>query len=295
MSWRDDLPPLPTEEMLAEAVDEGRRRIHQRQRRRRAMVLGGVAVVATGLGVATASGVFTNGSEEAERGGVTVAVAPSEAVATGIATEGTSAIEPGLPGETVGTAAATAGTEAAAAAATEPAGTEPAGTEAAGTMAAGTVAAAEDTTPILPAATEPMGTAAAGTAPAGTEVRAATTGPPEIVASGEITVEPVQVWEQPASGPECGPTTVAVTYTPRDRALANAVAIWTGSFGIDQSPMEIVDNIATATIGPFPADTVGTDVVAEPLSVIVVAIATDGTIDVLQPQPVELTLTACPT
>jgi hypothetical protein len=277
--------------MLADAVNEGRRRIHQRQRRRRAIVLGGVAVVATGLGVATASGVFTDGSEEAERGGVTVAVAPSEAVAT--ATEGTSTIEPGLPGETAGTAAATAGTEAAAA--TEPAGTEPAGTEAAGTMAAGTVAAAEDTTPILPAATEPMGTAAAGTAPAGTEVRAATTGPPEIVASGAITVEPVQVWEQPVSGPQCGPTTVAVTYTLRDRALANAVAIWTGSFGIDHSPMEIVDNIATATIGPFPADTVGTDVVAEPFSVIVVAIATDGTIDVLQPEPVELTLTACPT
>jgi hypothetical protein len=63
MSWRDDLPPLPTEEMLAEAVNQGRRRIHQRQQQRRAMVLGGVAVVATALVVATASGVFTDGSE----------------------------------------------------------------------------------------------------------------------------------------------------------------------------------------------------------------------------------------
>jgi hypothetical protein len=211
-------------------------------------------------------------------------VVPSEsaAVPAGTAAEATSAIEPAAT-EAAGTVAATEGTEAAA--------TEPAGTE-----AAGTAAVAEDTTPMAPAGTEPMGTEAAGTEPAGTEAPAAqTTGPPEIVASREITLEPLQVWEQPASGPACGPTTVAVTYTPRDRALANAVVVWAGSFGIDQSPMEIVDNIATATIGPFPAHTVGTEIIAEPLSVIVVAIGTDGTVAVLQPERVELTLTACPT
>ena len=279
MSWRDDLPPLPTEEMLADAVSEGRRRIQRRQQQRRAIVLGGVAVVATGLVVATATGVFTDDTEEAERGGATVAVVPSEsaAMAAGTAAEGTTAIAPAGAEGAAGTAAATEGT---AAAATEPAGTEP----------AETAAVAEDTTPIAPTGTE-----AAGTEPAGTEVGVATTGPPEIVASRQITLVPAQVWEQPASGPECGPTTVAVTYTPQDRALANAVVVWAGSFGIDQSPMEIVDNIATATIGPFPPHTVGTEVVAEPLSVIVVAIGTDGTVAVLQPAGAELTLMACPT
>ena len=246
MRWRDDLPPLPMEEMLTDAVSEGSRRIRRRQQRL-ALVLGGAAVVATGLVVATVTGVFIDDSEEADRGGATVAVVPSESAATaaGTAAGGTSAIEP---------------------AETEAAGAAP-GIEGAG---------------------------AAATEPPETEVGATTTGPPEIVASKQITLIPAQVWEQPASGTECGPTTVAVTYTPRDRALAKAVVVWAGSFGMNQSPMEIVDNIATATIGPFPPHTVGTEIVAEPLSVTVIATDTDGSVAVLQPQ-VELTLAACPT
>ena len=144
------------------------------------------------------------------------------------------------------------------------------------------------------AATEPAGrpTAAVGGPPCGgtsgwparRRWGSATTGPPEIVASRQITLVPAQVWEQPASGPECGPTTVAVTYTPQDRCCwrtrswsGPARSAWTSRRWRSSTTSPRRRSARSRLIPSAPESS------HEPLSVIVVATGTDGTVAVLRP------------
>jgi hypothetical protein len=252
MTWQDELPPIPADRMLSDVVGEGRRRVERRRRnRRRATYIAGLGAAATLLLLAGNAGMFE--SDDSDQ-------ASSEAAEATAAAEETTA-------QTTAAAAATTAATADTAATEDTIGEASTGT---------TSPAAADTT----ARTE---------APAGTEAAAAeTTVPPgrgSIRPSFDVVIEPVQIWEQPATGPPCGPMIVEVRYEPGDRVLASATVLWSGPFGIQQAPMAVVDNMARAEIGPFESGTV-TDPQGLRVFVVVTAVDAGGRADVLRP-PVE--------
>ncbi len=147
----------------------------------------------------------------------------------------------------------------------------------------------------------PTDTEASGTeAPAGTEPAAATTGAPEATtadteaasattegaAASETTMVPhttiggpiavlppsedvltdlATIWEQPDAGLTCGPSALTVTYIPRTLPMDNPIVHWETAGVVGESPMTVADQVATATVGPFAADTLATGVVHEVL------------------------------
>jgi hypothetical protein len=106
-SWRDDLPQIPSERIRAEAIREGTRRRENRQRRQRAMLVGGVGAAAVALIVA--SGVLTGPGNDEDA---------ADTADTSAAADATTPVQDTSPA--TGAAAATE-----APAATEPAGTTP--------------------------------------------------------------------------------------------------------------------------------------------------------------------------
>jgi hypothetical protein len=208
-SWREDLPPIPTERIRAEAIREGTRRREARQRRQRTALLGGIGAAAFALVVVSGVLTGTDDAEDASTADTSVGANMTEAPAA--------------------TAAAAAGTEAAA--------TEP---------------AAEDTTP----ATD----AAAGTeAPQETTpvVDYTTIGGPnaQLPPSADVSVVPAEIFEQPPTGPGCGPSTFEVTFRPQGQAPRAPIVHWETSGVTGEAPMVIDGDVARATIGPFPPET----------------------------------------
>ena len=47
--WRDDLPPIPSERIRTDAIREGSRRRHVRERRQRALLYGGAGTAVAAL------------------------------------------------------------------------------------------------------------------------------------------------------------------------------------------------------------------------------------------------------
>jgi hypothetical protein len=244
-SWRDDLPPIPTERIRAEAIREGTRRRENRQRRQRNALLGGLGAAAVALVVV--SGVLTGPNRDDQD----AATADTSADATA-ATEVPAATEP--PAEdTIPATDAPAGTEAPAA--TEPAGTSP-------DAASETTAAVVDYTTI-----------------GGTNAQL----PP----SGDVTVVPAEIFEQPPTGPTCGPPTLDVTFRPQGQAPRAPIVHWETSGVTGEAPMVIDGDVARATIGPFPPETLDEGVSYEVL-VYVTDIDASGATQVFRSPPVVL-------
>jgi hypothetical protein len=200
--WRDDLPPIPSDEIRRDVIREGSRRRERRRQRQRAVLLSGLGVAAVAA-LVVAGAAIGRDDEDSDSG----------AAATAAPAEGTVSIT------TTPAAEAPAGTEA-------PEGTEEASSE--------TTAATED--------------AAGGTDPGGDTTVSA----PQ---SSEVVVIPSEIWEQPASRPACGPTTIEVTFQPQSRTLQAPIVHWRISRIAGESPMVIVGRVARATIGPFVTNT----------------------------------------
>jgi hypothetical protein len=187
--WRDDLPPIPSERIRAEAMREGFRRREQRAKRQRAVLYGGLGTGAVALILLIASQSRTVPGDDDD------AAAPAE------------------------TAEAPATTEAAAA----------------------TTAATEETA--APVTDAPSYTTVSGSIAA-------------LPVSGDVVVTPPVISEQPVSGnSECGPTTVDVEFRPQGVEVRSPVVHWEVAGVGGEAPMEVDGDTATATVGPFPPDT----------------------------------------
>jgi hypothetical protein len=208
-SWRDDLPPIPTERIRAEAIREGTRRRENRQRRQRNALVGGVGVAAVALIVV--SGVLTGTSNDNQDAATadTSAADDTQAAADAASTE------------------APAGT--AAAAATE--APEPAATE----------APAEETTAPEPTAVVDYTTIGGPNA--------------QVPPSGGVSVVPAEIFEQPPTGPGCGPSTFEVTFQRQGQAPRAPIVHWETSGVTGEAPMVVDGDVARATIGPFAPET----------------------------------------
>ncbi len=112
----------------------------------------------------------------------------------------------------------------------------------------GTEAAETEATEAETAGTEE---AAGGTARA----RDTTVSAPEVF---ELMVIPYEIWEQPANGTACGPTTLEVTFQPQTMTPLAPVVHWLVGGVNGELPMVIDGNVARATIGPFGPDTLDT-------------------------------------
>jgi hypothetical protein len=203
--WRDDLPPIPSERIRAEAMREGFRRREQRAKRQRAAVYGGAGTAVVAL----------------------IALI---------------AVQSQGPSEQAGDDAA---------------------------PAAATTAAAEATVaPATAALTTPETEEAPVTeAPATTFAEAAETTAPNnyTTVSGSIAEQPVSIavkvaptviFEQPAGGAGCGPTTVDVAFLPPGAEPVSPVVHWMVAAARGEAPMDTTNVVARGAIGPFAADTV---------------------------------------
>jgi hypothetical protein len=228
--WRDDLPPIPGERIRATAIREGARRVEARLRRQRIVLAGGASVAAVALVVFAAARLDLQGDDDDDSAGGT---AGTEAAA---ATDGRAAPTAGTTSGTY----ATAGTEA------------PATTTGPATGTSGAPATTEPTSETLGAAT----TAPAITTPGTGFLDYTTIGGPiaALPPNATVTASPTVIWEQPASGLECGATLLRITFDPRSQ-VQTPVVHWETSGVRDQARMEIVAGTARAAIGPFPADT----------------------------------------
>jgi hypothetical protein len=205
--WRDDLPPIPSERIRAEAMREGFRRREQRAKRQRAVLYGGLGTGAVALILLIASQSRTVPGDDDD------AAAPAETAEA--------------------TAEAAATTARTIAEATE----APATTEA----AAATTAATEETA--APVTDAPSYTTVSGSIAA-------------LPVSGDVVVTPPVISEQPVSGnSECGPTTVDVEFRPQGVEVRSPVVHWEVAGARGEAPMEVDGDTATATVGPFPPDT----------------------------------------
>jgi hypothetical protein len=221
--WRDDLPPIPSDRIRRAAIREGDRRREVRDRRLAAALYGGMGVGAVGLFIAFGAFVATRSGGDDDDAG-------SETTAGGAGTEAPTGTT-GAPG----TSAAPGGTE--------PSGTEPAaGTTTAGTGAPGTTGAPATTAGGGPGSL-PEHTTIAGTIA-------------DLPPSDELSVFPIEIWEEPAGGgPDCGPTTYTVNFQPTERTPETPVVHWETAGARDDAEMVPDEFGAHATIGPFPADT----------------------------------------
>ena len=232
-SWRDDLPPIPTDRIRAEAIREGTRRRERRAQRQRAVLVSGVGAAAVALIVV--SGVLTrtgNVDDAADTADTSAADATTPARDTTPATDAAAMTE------------APAGTEAPAA--TAPSGTIP------------DTAASEATTPVVDYTTI-SGTTAL------------------LAPSGDVGVDPAEIFEQGPSGPACGPSMLVVTFQPRGQALSAPTVHWETSGVSGEAPMAVESDVARATIGPFAPETLDDGVSYE---VLVYVTGTDSTGDV---------------
>ena len=231
--WRDDLPPIPADRIRADVIREGHRRREQRRQRQRAVLYGAMGAAAITLIVV--AGLLTN---------------PATGDDDDAATD---------TGAAAGTAAA-GPTTSLGAQVTEPAATEaPEGTEApAETTGDGGAA----TTAVEGTAAETGGTEAA----AGTTMVPHTTigGPIGVLApSTEVSVNPPAISEQASTPTVCGPSLVAVTYRPGTLPMRAPVVHWETAGVVGEAPMVVVGGYATATVGPFAAETLDAGVVHE--------------------------------
>ena len=177
--------------------------------------------------------------------------------------------------------AASEATEAAAedtTAATEaPTGTDaPAATEAAGTTSAAGAATTE--------ATEDTGVEVQGTLPDHTTIGGSVTFdgvvPGLLPVSAAVRIGEPIIFEAPASGTACLPTTVAVSYERFDPIPDIPVVHWRVAGVSGEAPMTIGDRptLAVATVGPFPAETLDAGVAHE----LLIFVTTSGETEVLR-------------
>ena len=203
--WRDDLPPIPSERIRAEAMREGFRRREQRAKRQRATVYGGAGAAVVALIALVA--VQSQG--------------PSEQ----------------------------AGDEAAPAATTAPAAAE-------ATVAPATAALTTPETEEAPVTEAPATTfaeAAETTAPNNyTTVSGSIAEQPVSIA---VKVAPTVIFEQPAGGAGCGPTTVDVAFLPPGAEPVSPVVHWMVAAARGEAPMDTTNVVARGAVGPFAADT----------------------------------------
>ena len=73
------------------------------------------------------------------------------------------------------------------------------------------------------------------------------------------------IWEQPASGANCGPITSVVQMRVPDVTPGTPVVHWEVAGMRGEAPMEVRGQTAIATIGPFPSDTLASDTTHEVL------------------------------
>lgn len=227
--WRDDLPPIPADRIRTEAIREGTRRHAARVRRQQTVLYGGMGVFAVGLIVVGAL-IATNSDDGDDDDSAGAATTAGGGTATSAA-PATTASGAGVTGA-LGTTAAPA-TEA-------PALTAPTGTEAAAT----TAPAAETTFPDYTTISGPIAARPS---------------------NDEVIIFPITIWEQPAEGPECGPTTYLVTFQPGELTPRAPVAHWETAGVRDEVPMVLDEFRAHASVGPFPADTLEEGVTHEVL------------------------------
>ena len=204
--WRDDLPPIPSERIRAEAMRDGFRRREQRAKRQRAAVYGGAGSAVVAL----------------------IAL---------IALQGQG------PSEQAGDEAAPAATTAPAAAAEA-------------TVAPATAALTTPETEEAPVTEAPATTfaeAAETTAPNNyTTVSGSIAEQPVSIA---VKVAPTVIFEQPAAGAGCGPTTVDVAFLPPGADPVSPVVHWMVAAAQGEAPMDTTNVVARGAIGPFAADT----------------------------------------
>lgn len=118
------------------------------------------------------------------------------------------------------------------------------------TAAAETTSASRNTTV---AGSEPTTIAAAsGTT---TPVSLAAPETTQVPTSDEIEISPAEIWEEPATGSACGPTTVEVTYRPENTTLQSAMVLLGDTGTVPPVEMTVADNRATATMGPYGPET----------------------------------------
>lgn len=77
----------------------------------------------------------------------------------------------------------------------------------------------------------------------------------EVVVPADVFFALSEVWELPPTGPACGPTEFVVTYEPVGSTVSSVTVRWSVAAASGESPMVVVDGVATATIGPFPPET----------------------------------------
>ena len=136
-------------------------------------------------------------------------------------------------------------------------------------------------------------------APAGTEAAAEAT-TPETTAivdyttignplppSDEVSVVPAEIFEELPGGPVCGALTFDVTFQPQGQALQAPTVHWETSGVSGEAPMAIDGNVARATIGPFPPETLDEGVSFEVL-VYVTDTDSSGVAQVFRSSPVVL-------
>jgi hypothetical protein len=244
-SWRDDLPPIPTERIRAEAIREGTRRRERRAQRQRAVLVSGVSAAAVALlvlsGVLTGTG---NNEDAADTADTSAADATTPARPTAPAT------------------GAAAMTEA-------PAGTDaPVGTDAPAATVPPDTAASDTTTPVVDYTTIGGTTALL---------------PP----SGEVSVDPAEIFEQGPSGPACGPSFLVVTFQPRGQALDAPTVHWETRGVTGEGPLAFEGDVGRATIGPFAPETLDVGVSYEVL-VYVTGVDSSGDVQVFRSPPVVL-------
>jgi hypothetical protein len=224
--WRDDLPEIPSDRILRAAIHEGHRRRETRRQRLQAVMFGGMGVGAIALLISFGALVSTGGDDDDDSGAADTA---GETLTAGTEAPGTTAAPTATsPEETTAATEATSGTEAP-------------GT----TGAPGTTAAAADTT-----------------SPDYTTIGGPIAGEPP---SGAVTVDPTEIWEQPPDGSDCGPTQLTVEFGMQTQAPQTPV-VHSEVAGVQgEAPMDVDGDRATATIGPFPADTLDDGAIHEVL------------------------------
>jgi len=130
------------------------------------------------------------------------------------------------------------------------------------------------------ATSAPATTAAAGTTTGGAATTAAATTPQGAL----VEVAPAEIWEQPETGPACGPVTFEVTL-PAPSGGAHVVR-WQVADLFGETAMAATGGVARATVGPFPATT-AFPAQSQTVSVTVVEVVA-GTERLIQGSPVVL-------
>ncbi len=256
-SWHDDLPPIPADRIRRDVIRDGDlRRAQLRARRRETLTFAGVGALAVAIVGVIALAVVTGpqqGDDDDDAASVTESGADATEAPAGTA-----------PAATTGdTEAATDTTSAAGAETTAAEATETTSAEAETETPQRVLRRRCRTTP-RSAAASPTTACCRGCCRSALAVR----------------VNESIIFEAPASGTPCGPTTVSVSYERFDPIPDIPIVHWRVAGVSGEAPMTIGDRptLALATVGPFPAETLDAGVAHE----LLIFITTSGEAEVLR-------------